>query len=411
MTEARLKLTVEEYLAEVLSLVAPLDRPERLPLAAAAGRTLAAPVTSRGPVPAFTNSAMDGFAVRHADLSAGMVLRIVADLPAGSGEDPVVHHGECARIMTGAPVPTRTDTVVAVELTSPGPGPGLVRVDEVPPAGVHVRHTGEDLAAGDLVLSAGTTLGPRELSAAAAAGWADVLCAGRPVVGIASTGDELVPPGGTLDRGQIFESNATYLAAAVARDGADVRRSQPVRDTADALSAVLDELAAEADLVVLSGGVSVGDHDVTRLTLSGARRAAFRHVRLQPGKPQGWALWRVGDREVPVIGLPGNPLSAAVSYELFVRPALARLLGAALPDAWAPAIAGEGWTAPAGRRQIIPVRLTVDAAGRRIVFPAHRHGSASHMVTSLAAADALAQVGEDVTRVEPGDILAVRSLR
>lgn len=409
MGEVRLKLTVEEYLAEVLALVSPGSTRERVDLADAAGRTLAAPVTARAPVPAFVNSAMDGFAVRYADLMPGVILRVVADLPAGSGADPALASGECARIMTGAPVPTDADTVVPVELTSDAPGAGLVRIDEVTAPGANVRHAGEDLAAGDPVLAAGVTLGPRELSAASAAGWAEVVCARRPVVGVASTGDELVPPGGEPGRGQIFESNAAYLAAAATRDGAIARRVGPVSDTPDALHAALDGLARDADLIVLSGGVSVGDHDVTRLTLAAAGDAAFRHVRMQPGKPQGWALWQSAGRAVPVVALPGNPLSAAISYELFVRPALALMLGAT-PPVWAPAVAGEGWSSPAGRRQIIPVRLEVAPDGRRVVRPSHRRGSASHMVTSLTAADALAQVSEDVTRVAPGDLLSVRSL-
>lgn len=392
------------YLAEVLALVEPLADTETVGVAAASGRTLAAPVTSRGPVPAFANSAMDGFAVRHAHLAPGVVLRVVAYVPAGSDANPAIGACMAVRIMTGAPVPSDADTIVPVELTSEAPGG--VRIDEVPPLGAHVRGAGEDLAADAEVLAAGAVLDPAALSLVAAAGRTEVRVVRRPRVAIAATGDELRPPGSTLGRGQIYESNATFLAAAAARDGAQVTASVVLPDDPDAFAAGLDALAADADLVVLSGGVSVGDHDVVRIVL-GRGEAAFRHVRLQPGKPQGWGRHRVGDRVVPVVALPGNPLSTMVSYELFVRPALCRLLGRASP-AWTAAVADAAWRSPAGRRQIVPVAARVDEGGVLRVRPAHERGSASHMVSSLAHADGLAAVAEDVTQVAPGDLLEFR---
>lgn len=402
----RRRLSVEEYLGEVLALVAPLEA-EVLPLSGAHGRTLASPVTASGPVPAFANSAMDGFAVRHADLAAGVRLAVVADVPAGSAADPALRPGQCARIMTGAPVPTDADTIVPLELTSADAAG--VRIDEVPPAGAHVRHPGEDLAAGDVVLTAGAVLEPRALSLVAAAGRPDVEAVRRPVVAVAATGDELVPPGTPLGRGQIHESNSVFLAAAARRDGADVRSARTLPDDPDAFAVALDRLAADADLVVLSGGVSVGDHDVVRIVL-GRGESAFVHVGMQPGKPQGWGRWRTASgRVVPVVALPGNPLSAAVSYELFVRPVLERLLGRP-PRPWATAVVTEGWHSPAGRRQFLPVVLGSDEAGRRTARPAHRRGSASHLVSALALADALADVAASVTEVAPGDVVPVRSL-
>ncbi len=401
---ARPLLSVEEYLAEVLALVTPLSDVEAVPLADAAGRTLAEPVLSRTDVPAFANSAMDGYAVRAADLVPGVVLHVTGEVLAGSGEDPPFGGCACVRIMTGAPVPSGADAVVPVEQTTPVEGG--VRIDEVVPVGRHVRRAGEDVSAGDTVLDAGVRLEARALSTAAAAGRATLPCVRRPRVGVIATGDELVAPGGTLGRGQIFESNGTFLAAAIARDGGEPVRADVVRDTEDDLRAALDALAATCDLVVVSGGVSVGDADVTRIVLEGAG-AEFRHVRMQPGKPQGWARW--GGRGVPVVALPGNPLSAAISYEVFVSPALDRLHDRPTPG-WTIAVASEGWRSPAGRRQVVPVLLDVDASGRQVVRPAHRRGSASHMVTSLAAADALAAVGEDVTEVAPGDRLTIRRL-
>ena len=397
-------LTVEEYLAEVLALVSPLSGVEETVLTEAGGRVLASDVATRTAVPAFANSAMDGFAVRHADLSPGVALRVVGEVAAGSSADPAIGVGEGVRIMTGAVLPTAADTVVQVEhthVTSDG-----IVIDIVPAQGTHVRGVGDDMAEGDRVLAAGTRLGPRELSALAAAGWGEVPCVRRPVIGVASTGDELVTPGGTLGRGQIFESNATYLASAVLRDGGEPIVAGPVRDDEDSLRQTLDSLGRQCDLIVASGGVSVGDHDVVRLTLADG---TFRHVAIQPGKPQGWAVWRVGGRSVPVIGLPGNPLSAALSYEMFVRPMLATFLGATTPT-WTPAVASEPWTSPSGRVQIVPVVVGVDATGRQTVRPAHRRGSASHMVTSLAAADAIARVAADVTQVRAGDLVTIRSL-
>ncbi|HSN43880.1 MAG TPA: gephyrin-like molybdotransferase Glp, partial [Propionibacteriaceae bacterium] len=362
----------------------------------------------RTAVPAFANSAMDGFAVRHCDLAAGVALQVVADVPAGSSADPDFGAGECVRIMTGAPVPSAADTIVQVEHTTVA-SESTVVIDVVPPLGAHVRRAAEDMALGDRVLASGARLGPRELSALAAAGHADAPCVRRPVVGVVSTGDELVAPGGTLGRGQIFESNATYLASAVARDGGVPVVVGPISDSEDALRSALDALADQCDLIVASGGVSVGDYDVVRLTLADG---TFRHVRMQPGKPQGWARWPApgdADRCVPVVALPGNPLSAAISYEVFVRPTLAKLLGCASPT-WTPAVASEGWSSPAGRAQLLPVTVEVDASGRQTVRPAHRRGSASHMVTSLASAEAIALIDADVDQVTTGDLVQIRRL-
>lgn len=397
-------LSVEEYLAEVLALVRPLPEVETVAIREASGRTLAEPVLARGDVPAFANSAMDGYAVRAADLAPGVVLHVQAEVLAGSGADPVFGGCACVRIMTGAPLPSRADAVVPVEQTTPVEGG--VRIDEIVEVGRHVRRAGEDVRAGDVVLEAGVRLGARELSAAAAAGAGRVVCVRRPVVGVIATGDELVAPGQPLERGQIYESNATFLGAAIARDGGVAVVADAVRDTPADFAAALDSLAEQCDVIVVSGGVSVGDADVTRIVLEAAG-ANFRHVRMQPGKPQGWARW--GASGTPVVGVPGNPLSAAVSYEVFVGPLVDRLHDRPTPG-WSVAMATQGWTGPSARRQIIPVLLDVDESGRQVVKPAHRRGSASHMVTSLAAANALAAVPEGTASVVPGDLVAVRRL-
>ncbi len=430
MQQPRLKMTVEEYSAELLSLVEPLASlpggVQTVPLADALGRTLASDVTTKGPVPAFDNSAMDGYAVRHADCTDGVLLEVVGDVPAGSPANPKLGPGQCARIMTGAPVPDDADTIVPVELTAYSPDTPLlaggravsyaqVEIREVPPLGAHVRRRGEDVPAGATVLKAGQVLTPGALAVAAGAGHATVEAVRPPVIGVLATGDELVTPGGTLARGQIFESNGTYLAAAVTRDGclavmggsaSDARAV----DDVDAFKAALDGLSG-CDLVIVSGGVSVGDYDVTRLALADGD-AAFRHVVMQPGKPQGWARWpRAGgaDATLPVVALPGNPVSVTVSYDVLVRPMLERMLGRP-PRPWSPALAGADWKPPKGRRQYIPVRITFDEDGRQVATPSHRGGSGSHLVTSLADADALGCVAADVEQVIVGDVLAVRRM-
>ncbi|WP_206079767.1 molybdopterin molybdotransferase MoeA [Propioniciclava coleopterorum] len=266
-------LSVEEYLAEVLALVRPEAASEAVPLREAAGRTLAEPVLARGHVPAFANSAMDGFALRVADASPGVELSVVGDVFAGSDADPLLGRGEAVRIMTGAPVPSGADAVIPVEEVVEL-GPDRIRLAAEVRPGQHIRGAGEDVRAGDQVLPAGTVLGPRALAAAAAAGAATIECVRRPWVGIIATGDELVAPGQPLRRGQIYESNATFLGAAVARDGAIPLVAGAVEDTPAALTQALEALAARCDLIVVSGGVSVGDADVTRIVLERAGHAS-----------------------------------------------------------------------------------------------------------------------------------------
>lgn len=403
---ARTLLDVEQYRAEVLELIDSPTPPEAIPLALAAGRVLASEVRARSSVPAFDNSAMDGYALRWEDLSPlkEVTLRLVGEVPAGSPEDPAVAAGEAVRIMTGAPLPSDADTIVPVEATTESDGRVVIAPQERQ-RGAHVRSAGDDLAADQAVASPGTLLTPRVLSAVAAAGADRVTVRRRPRVAVAATGDELVAPGGDLGRGQIYESNATHLAATAASLGAEVAVAGIIPDDDAAFVAALDSMSEDADLIVLSGGVSVGLYDVAREVLTARGGGTFRHVRMQPGKPQGWARWQ----GVPVIAFPGNPVSAAISFEVFGRPLLAALLAQDQPPSGL-AVASVGWTSPSGRRQFLPVTLGSDANGRLLAAPAHRRGSASHMVTSLAGADALAEVPEQTTHVAPGDVLIVRSL-
>ncbi|HEY3338537.1 MAG TPA: gephyrin-like molybdotransferase Glp [Propionicimonas sp.] len=399
----RESLSVAEYGAELLRLVQPDRRSERVRLAEAGGRVLAGPVASRVSIPSFDNSAMDGYAVRRVDvLETPARLRVVGEVPAGSPEDPVAGPGECVRIMTGAALPGFADSVVPVENTDGGTDWVEIRVQ--PAVAAHVRRSGSDIAAGDVIAAAGDRLTPGLLGTLAGSGHTHADVRPRPVALVASTGDELVADGSPLARGQIHESNAVVLAAALVRDGAQALTGPPLRDDPEQLAEWLDRNSGLADFVILTGGASVGDYDVVRDVLVAHAGGTFRQVRMQPGKPQGWGLWPGG---TPVIALPGNPISAALSYEVLVRPLLARLLGT--PSARnLLAVAAAGWRSPAGRVQLQPVQLSSAEDGRLLATPAHRGGSASHLVTSLAHADAIAIVAEDVTDVVPGDLVTVR---
>ena len=397
-------ITVEAHLARVLAAVEPLTRRETLPLADAAGRTLAVDLVSHLDVPPFDNSAMDGYAVRRADLrgaspDAPVTLEVVGDLPAGASDDPALARGQAVRIMTGAPVPSGADAVVAVEATDGGTE--QVRVEVEPIAGRHIRCAGEDARRGAAVLTAGTVLAPRHLAAAAAAGHAVLDLVARPRVAIAATGSELVAPGEPLAHGSIPDSNSTLLAGLAADAGAEVVAAGRLPDDPDAVRAWLDELP-ECDLVVCSGGVSVGDHDVVRAVLGATGQVVFEQVAMQPGRPQAFGALADG---TPVFGLPGNPVAVHVSFEMFVRPAILRLLGRRAP-APVPLVVGAGWRSPAGRVQVMPVAVTSQVASL-VAVPAYPGGSASHLVTGLAAADGFAVVPADVTEVAVGQTVPV----
>lgn len=397
----RVTLTAGEYRDELLALVSPGPTTESVGLDDALGRVLAADVAARVPNPAFTNSAMDGYAVRAADVaSLPARLRVVGDVPAGSSADPGLGAGECVRIMTGAPLPSAADTVVPVEDTDGDTAEVEIRAAQ---PGRHIRHAGEDYPAGQVVATAGLRITPGVLGAIAAAGATSVTVRERAVVAVCATGDELVPDGAELARGQLYESNSHVLAASLHRDGARVIRGGPVPDRAEALAAWLDEVAPVTDLIVVTGGASVGAYDVVRDLLSQRADGVFRHVRVQPGKPQGWAHWA----GTPVIALPGNPLSASLCYEYFVRPVVERLQQTEGPRELT-AVAAADWGCPPGRMQLLPVRLSTGEDGRLLATPVHHRGSASHLTSALGGADAIGVVAEEIDRVTAGDLLRVR---
>ena len=369
-----------------------------VPLEQALGRVAAADVASAIALPPFDNSAMDGYAVRASDLEfaspdRAVRLRVTGKASAGHPAGNAVENGSAHRIMTGAPVPAGAEAVVPQEATrAEGDNVWFTAPARV---GAHIRRRGEDAAAGAIVVAAGTLLGARHLAAVASTGAATVSVAAPPRVAVLVTGDELTPPGSELAHGGIYDSNSVYVAAALTALGAQVVSVGRCGDDADAVRAWVT--SADADLVVTTGGASVGEHDPVKAALL-PLGVDFTNVAMQPGKPQGIGV----ANGVPVLCLPGNPVAVAISTELFVARAVRAMVGLAEP-AWVPMLAGSSWTCPRGREQIMPVVFEGDA-----VIPATAGGSGSHLVARLGVAEAMARVPADVDAVSAGDSVLVR---
>ncbi len=402
--------TVEEQLSRVLDTVIVLDAETRA-VTDAAGRTLADPAVAAHDIPLFDNSAMDGFAVRAADVAAAseenpIVLQVVADLPAGVALDPPLGTGEAARIMTGSPAPSDADAIVPFEDTAGGLADSLseVRVLRAPAKpGAFIRRHGADLRAGDDVVPAGERLGAFQIAAAVAAGVSEVTVTRAPHVAVVSTGSELLSPGETAERGRIPDSNGPLLAQLVTDADAEVVLVARVRDEADAVRAVTAEaVALGADVIVFTGGVSAGAYEPVRGAFDGQGEVEFVGVSMQPGKPQAFGVLGAGTL---VFGLPGNPVSVAVSFEVFVRPALLAMQGRTeIHRPRATLTADAAWTPPPGRRQYLPAVVDLVAG---TVRPATAGGSGSHLAGGLARAHAFAVVPADVEAVSVGDMIDV----
>ncbi|MCA0217163.1 MAG: molybdopterin molybdotransferase MoeA [Actinobacteria bacterium] len=381
--------SIEEHAAHVAELLAPAlaPRPGTIPVDEALGRVTSAAVLSPVDLPLFRNSQMDGFAVRSADVApTPTTLPIVGEVAARPSSPPDLAPGTAVRIMTGAVVPNGADAVIPVEdTTSDG---DTVTISRGRSAGEFVRERGNDLRAGDELLPAGLRLGSRHLAVLAAAGITEVAVVARPRVSIITTGSELVPPGATPVLGQVFDSNGTALAAAVIAAGAVVAaRAHVTDDPAELIAA----LAVPADLVLTSGGISMGDYEVVRELLE-PRGARVGHVAMQPGGPQATAVWD----GVPVICFPGNPVSTQLSFEVFVAPLLRTVAG--LPQAVRERRQlSDAVVSVAGRRQFLRGRA---AEGGRVVIAS---GPGSHLVAGLAASDLLVIIPEEVTALNAGD--------
>jgi molybdopterin molybdotransferase len=394
-------ITVEEHLSRIVGTVQRLP-PVGLTLLDAQGCVLAQDVTSEVALPGFRNSAMDGYAVHAADLTVAsettpITLPVAGDIAAGNTQALSLPPGQSLRIMTGAPMPDGADAVVPVERTDGG----LARVTFLAPvsAGQFVRQAGEDVAAGDLVMREGTRLEPRQIALLAAVGTGQVQVTPRPRVVVISTGDELIDAGVRPGFGQVVDSNGLMLTAAVRALGCIPFRVGCVRDDGRTFLSTIESQLVRADVVITTGGVSMGAYDTVKEVLSRVGTMRFDKVAMQPGMPQGFGV--LGEDEIPVFTLPGNPVSAFVSFEVFVAPALRLMAGRAQHESTpVTALAADDWSAPAGKVQFARVVLSRSSSGLAVAIAGLQ---GSHALGSLAGANALAVIPADVTSVRAGD--------
>lgn len=394
----------QQRVRELLARGEPID----VPLGEATGLVLAADLLAKVALPGFDNSAMDGYALRYADVAAAtaerpLLIDVSDDIPAGRTDVGPLAVGTAARIMTGAPMPPGADVVVPVEWTDAaqdGPPPTSVRIFQAPGEGQHVRREGEEASPGDVVLLVGTPITPPVLGLAAALGHDTLPVYPRPHVLVLSTGSELIAPGLPLRPGQIYESNSYMLVDAIRRSGCSAEALTMVPDDVEEFNAKLAAVAASADLVITSGGVSAGAYEVVKEAMTAAGTVLFDKVAMQPGMPQGCGTIN----GTPIITLPGNPVSVYVSFEVFVRPALRARLGFTetsrrrVSATWRGGAAGS----PNGKRQFLrahydPTSNTVSPVGT----------PPSHLLASLARADSLTVVPAEVTAISDGDMLEV----
>ncbi len=402
--------SVDDHLAGILAAITPLPEFQQ-PLMDALDLASAEEIVAGIRLPRFDNSAMDGYAVHTADVVSAaeespVTLPVIGEIGAGQGGVESLPPGTAAKIMTGAPLPPGADTVVPYEWTDRGTRE--VSIARAPELGQHVRYAGEDVAVGDVLVQAGTALGPRHLGLLASVGRSTVRVRPRPRVVIVSTGSELRDPGTELGDDSIYDGNSYLLAGAARRAGAVPFRVGLVPDEPAAFLKALDDQLGRADVVVTSGGISMGDYDVVKEALTPLGTVWFGGLAMQPGKPQGFGHLSAGERRVPFFALPGNPVSSYLSFEMFVRPALRRMMGLT-PESRQPVTARltHGVRSPQGRRQFLRGVLTVGSDGTTVTEVEPVGGSGSHLVGDLAASDALIVVPEETTEIAAGEQVAV----
>lgn len=390
-------LGVEEAQQQILAAVRPVNRSEQVMTLQALDRVLSDDLLSFVTVPPFDNTAMDGYAVCAADLTGPFPVRLpVSQRIAAGHPGEALQAGTAARIFTGAPVPAGADAIVMQEdTTAEG---DAVLINKPAKIGEHIRRAGEDMAHGETIMLAGTRLTPAHLGVAAAAGHAKVHVRPRLRVAVFYTGDEIVMPGEALQPGQIYNSNRFSLTGLLQKFGVDLVDYGIVPDKLETTRSVLQKAAASADLVLTSGGVSVGEEDHVRAAVESLGQLDLWKIAMKPGKPL--AFGRVGD--TPFVGLPGNPVSTFVTYILFVLPLLRRLQGEkdVSPTVY-PVVAGFDWPVAGNRREYVRARLRLEAGQLRAeIFP----NQGSGVLTSVAWADGLIDIPIGVT-VKAGDIV------
>lgn len=396
--------SVEDYRSLVLSSVRRTGS-EGVRFDQSVGRVLAEPVVAPHDVPSFANSAMDGYAVRGEDvLAAGAVLRVVGEVAAGGAVTESVGPGEALKIMTGAPMPDGADTIVRVEDTEGREDEVTITVPVT--VGTSVREPGGDVREGSTVIEAGTRLGPAHIGVMATIGMVEPVVSRRPRVVVLSTGDELAPADvADLTPGMIRDSNRPMLSALVAEAGAAVIDLGRIPDDAASLRAALGEAAVVGDLIVTSGGVSMGEYDVTKMVLQDETDVEFFPVAMKPGKPQGFGT--LGG--TPFFGLPGNPVSVFVSFEQFVRPAILASQGArALLRPRVGAIAGSEMRSDPAKEEFIRAELSY-RDGEIVAVPTGAQGS--HVLSGVARSDAFAVLGVGQEGVDRGDPIVLELFR
>jgi molybdopterin molybdotransferase len=399
-------LSVDQARERILSHFQPVTT-ETLPLAGCSNRVLAQDITATNDLPPFDNSSMDGFAVRAADVAKAGTdsprsLRVVADIPAGSQPTISLASGEAARIMTGAPVPAGADAVVPVEDTNfdnrdaGTPAPANVQIFKSPKSGANIRLRGMDLRTGEVVLHVGRVLKPQDLGLLAMLGFSNVAVYHKPRVALFSSGDELLPVDAPLEEGKIRDSNSYTLAALIEEAGAAVIRLGVARDNPDSVQALLEKAGElSADLIISSAGVSVGAFDFVKQVIESNGKMDFWRVNMRPGKPVAFGEYK----QIPFIGLPGNPVSSFVGFEVFVRPALQRLRGASENGRQMVRVRCEEQIDSDGRESYLRAQIT-EEAGRLVARLTGHQGSGN--LHSLVQANALLIIPAGVKCVPAG---------
>ncbi|MGI9016563.1 MAG: molybdopterin molybdotransferase MoeA [Euzebya sp.] len=394
-------ISLGEYRRRILARIAPLE-PTSSSLLEARGLVLAHDVTAPGNIPPFANSAMDGFAVRAAEVDQGTRLRVAGEIAAGAADLPSPQQGQAIRIMTGAPMPAGATAVVPLELVTEEDGDIVLSLR--PDSGENIRAVGESVRAGETVMTAGRVLGPSEIGMLAAMGIGRVEVHPRVRVATLATGDELVEPGQPLRPGQIHESNSYGVAAQIAETGAMAYRQPIVPDDRASLRKAFRDALATADVLVTSGGVSAGRYDLSKQVMAEMGDVAFCKVAMQPGMPQAFGMIE----GIPVFGLPGNPVSCAVSFEIHVRPAIRRMQGRVdLNRPRVTARLAEDIRSPEHKVSFLRVMLE---RGSSEWLARTTGAQGSGILRSMVLADGLAEIPADRTSMDAGEAVVVHLL-